>query len=311
MRAGALLSLLILAGAAESSGGEAPAPELGAPQAIEEGIVLREAALPRPKGTSRVWVYLPAKAAAERIPCVLIAPAGTRLFHGIGLGDGDRAEHLPYVRAGFVVVAYEIDGPVGADLKVTEMVRGAKAFQAAEAGLANARAALDFALAKVPEIDAERVYAAGHSSAATLSLLLAEREPRVKASVAFAPVCDVPAFIGEEMVGTLDGVIPKFREFLERHSPDRAAKDLRVPVFLFHADDDTAVSTESVEGFAKAVKDAGGNPAFVRVEKGGHYDSMIQEGIPKAIEWLRGLAPTPAPAPIPEKAPPPEPAPPP
>ena len=44
----------------------------------------------------------------------------------------------------------------------------------AQAGLVNARNALEFVLARVPEVDPKRIYAAGHSSAGTLALLFAE-----------------------------------------------------------------------------------------------------------------------------------------
>ena len=56
---------------------------------------------------------------------------------------------------------------------------------AVQAGLANARTALEFALAKVPKLDAKRIYVAGHSSAATLALLFASHEPRIKACAAW------------------------------------------------------------------------------------------------------------------------------
>jgi hypothetical protein len=34
-----------------------------------------------------------------------IAHAGALLYHGITLAEGDRPEHLPYVRAGFAIIA--------------------------------------------------------------------------------------------------------------------------------------------------------------------------------------------------------------
>ncbi len=51
-------------------------------------------------------------AAPHSLPCVFIAPAGASIVTGMGLADGDRQEHYPWVRAGFAVVSYEIDGPV-------------------------------------------------------------------------------------------------------------------------------------------------------------------------------------------------------
>ena len=129
------------------------------------------------------------------LPCVLIAPAGSILITGMDLGEGDRKEHLPYVRAGFAVLSYSLDGHVP-DRKAAsdaQIRQASQEFLAAKAGLTNAKVALEWLTARVPEVDADRIYAAGHSSAGTLALLLAENEPRIKKCAAFAPRSDVEA----------------------------------------------------------------------------------------------------------------------
>ncbi|HZO86870.1 MAG TPA: prolyl oligopeptidase family serine peptidase [Chthonomonadaceae bacterium] len=266
-----------------------PLPALVPAQKIEPGIVVHEVSLPRGQRTSKVWIYLPEKPAAGKLPVVLIAPAGSRMFHGMALGEGDRPEHLPYVRAGFAVVAYEIDGNVGDHPDEQEILAAARAFKSAEAGLANARAALNYALAKVPNLDPTRIYTAGHSSAATTSLLVAENEPRVQACIAYAPVCNVVKFLGDRVINMFDQRIPGFGDFINRTSPDTHIQKLRCPVFLFHADDDSVVSTEEVATFAEELKKTNPNVTFVQVPTGDHYESMIQQGIPKAIAWLKSL----------------------
>src|SRR5262249_49853025 len=84
-------------------------PPLGPARPVERGIVVHQVSLP-----GRIWIYLPKKLPAKPIPCVFIAPAGVPPFVGNGFGpDLDRQrnpEHLPYVRAGFAVVAYDVDG---------------------------------------------------------------------------------------------------------------------------------------------------------------------------------------------------------
>ena len=65
------------------------------------------------------------------------------------------------------------------------------AYQASKAGLVNAQNAIEFALAKIPAVDPQRLYTAGHSSAACQALLLAEKDPRIRACIAYAPVVDV------------------------------------------------------------------------------------------------------------------------
>ena len=264
-------------------------PELGKGQKLEPGIMFHEVIFPRKGAATKLWVYLPEDQTQTKIPCVLIAPAGTRLFHGNTLGSGDRPEHLPYVRAGFAVVAYEVDGPLADDPSEEAMLVAARDFKNAEAGLVNASAALDYALAKIPQIDPGRIFTAGHSSAGTTSLLVAEREPRVRACVAYAPVSNVEKFLGQNVVASLSAVMPDYPEFLKRTSPHAGFKNLRCPLFLFHAEDDGNVAIAESEEFAEEVGKSNASVTFVRAAKGGHYDAMLNEGIPKAISWLKGL----------------------
>ena len=273
----------------QPSGSGLTPPGLGQGRRLEPGVIFHEVKLPGRGAASKLWVYLPEGQAGTKIPCVLIAPAGSRLFHGNALGEGDRPEHLPYVRAGFAVVAYELDGPVGDDESADALLAAALLFKKAEAGLVNARAALDYALANIPNIDPARIYTAGHSSAATTSLHVAEREPRIKACVAYAPVTNVEKYLGEKALAGLSSVMPDYREFIKRTSPHAGVENLRCPLFLFHAEDDENVPiAESVE-FAGEVSKHNPNVTFVRAAEGGHYDSMLHEGVPKAIEWLKAL----------------------
>ena len=47
-------------------------------------------------------------------------------------------------------------------------------------------------------------------------------------------------------------------------------------------------ATESAR-FAESLKRTNPQVTYVEVPRGGHYDSMIRDGIPKAIEWLGKL----------------------
>src|SRR5262249_9650474 len=151
-------------------------------------------------------------------------------------------EHYPYAKAGFAVASFEIDGHV-ANLETAPdavVLNGARAFRASQAGLANAKTALDFVLAKAPRIDAKRIYIAGHSSAATLAVLVAEHESGIKACAAYAAVTDVEAHLAQA-IPSLEGSLPGFREFLRFSSPKTHAAKLTCPLMLFHAKDDTNV----------------------------------------------------------------------
>ena len=234
-----------------------------------------------------LWVYLPADA-GENIPCVVIAPAGTPLMYGMDLGEGDRAEQLPYVRAGFAVVAYSIDGPVVDEPSNDDILAGFAAFRKAHAGVSDTFAAIDYITKNLPQIDPKKIYVAGHSSAGTLALLAAETDPRIKACVAYAPACDVPKRQAKA-IPVLRRLIPDISTFFTRSSPMTRAAKLRCPLFLFHADDDTNVPTSDVAAFLKVVRKTNTHVTFARVRTGGHYESMINDGIPQAIEWMKKL----------------------
>jgi dipeptidyl aminopeptidase/acylaminoacyl peptidase len=271
------------------------APEVKAGRTLTKGITFQEILVPRKRGgNNRLWVYLPEPRPKGKLPCVLIAPAGTPLIYGNELGsigDGDQPEHLPYVRAGFAVVAYEIDGPVRSENPTdAEIVRAATAFKAADAGVANTRATMDYVLAKMPFIDPNRLYTAGHSSAATLALLAAASDSRIKGCVAYAPCTDVDERLNETS-DALNSVIPGFKKFIAESSPKNKAAKLQCPVFLFHANDDSNVPVTETIAFAEQVKRTNPKVTLVRVPSGNHYDSMITQGIPAGIRWLEGLKP--------------------
>ena len=263
------------------------APPLGAAHRLAAGVTEYEVLLPRPGGRQeQVWVYLP-DAPSRKIPCVLIAPAGSRLFHGMALADGDRAEHLPYAEAGDAVVAYSVDGPLGDNPTDAEFIEAVKRFKDADGGVADAKAALDYALAAVPQIDPKRVYAAGHSSAATISLLVAENDSRIAACVAYAPACNLPRRLGPKILGALDTAVPGEASFRARFAPNARLGSLTCSVFLFHADDDSTIPAADVEEFAGMVRRTNSHVTYTHVPSGGHYDSMLQVGIPDALSWLR------------------------
>lgn len=268
-------------------------PPLGPATRVEKGVMVHQVIL----GATRVWIYLPEKSPGTAMPVVFIAPAGVPPFLGNGFGpDLDRQqhpEHLPYVHAGFAVVAYDTAGELPGEDATYEQVRtAATAFRDAEAGVVNARHAIDYVLKMVPGVDPKRLYSAGHSSAGRISLLLAERDSRIAACVAYAPVTnpDQRAWeIAPEAAQYLEANVSGFGEFLKRTSPIHHVGQLRCPIFLYHADDDTRVPIRETEKFVESLKKTNPRVTFVRGTRGDHYDSMIEEGMPKAIAWLRGL----------------------
>jgi dienelactone hydrolase len=268
-----------------------PAPikfsEFGPERLIQPGILFQEATLRPGSMPMRVWYYQPEQA-ADKLALVLVPPAGSNLFVGREMGEGSRPEHYPYVRAGFAVASFDIDGAIPDLAKASDaaFLIAARQFRDARAGLVNAKAALDFVLANAPNVDPDRIFIAGHSSAATLALLVAEYEPRIKACAAYAPVADVEARLAE-VIPQLDGALPGYREFLHFSSPKTHADKLRCPVFLFHAEDDRNVPISQCTDFAALLKKTNPKVTLVTTDSGDHYDSMIREGVPKGIEWFR------------------------
>ena len=68
-----------------------------------------------PGHAMRLRVYLSqGPHAPKSLPCVLVPPAGTNMLIGMKMDDLSYAdETVPYVKAGFAVVHYSLDGAVG------------------------------------------------------------------------------------------------------------------------------------------------------------------------------------------------------
>ena len=237
-------------------------------------------------------VYLPAGDQTEHsLPCVLVAPAGTNLAVGNAIEDGYTAETLPYVKAGFAAVKYELDGDMPEKPTNAQLFKAVTAFVAAHGGVDDARAAIDYLLARVPEVSPDRIYTAGHSSAATVALDVAAADPRIKACCAYAPCPDLRKRLPARFVKAVAAHVAGFDGFVDEASPDHHVAQLAAkPVLLFSAEDDRNIRTADVTAFADALKAAGSTTCrLVTVPTGGHYQSMIDRGIPAGIEFLKAI----------------------
>ena len=275
-------------------------PELGASvRSFPSGVQTWYVDLAQAKGTNqtpgfgmKMRVYRPAgDHAAKSLSCVLVAPAGTNLLVGNDMDADDyHDETLPYAENGIVTIFYSLDGGVG-DLESAsdaQFAAGYRKFRAARAGLVNGRNALEFALAKLPEVNPNRIYSAGHSSAGTLSLLLASHEKRIAGCIAYAPCSDVEHFL-EEIEGDAAAgfLLPKVGEFIKRSSPKNHASRLTCPLFVFHAADDAVSPVTESASYVQTVGTPKNQTEFVRVPGGGHYQPMVDEGIPAAIRKIQ------------------------
>lgn len=269
-----------------------PVPQFVAgKETTEDGVRFREVMLQGggPGAGGRLWVYRPeAELAPRSATCVLIAGAGSTMLTGMSLGDGDQDEHYPYVKAGFVVVAYDLDGEDTGD------AAGDYAkWKASRAGLVNARNALEYTLQQLPEVNPQRVFAAGHSSAASHALLFAAHEPRLAGVAAYAPCVNIPQRMPGVLVRVLQAQMPGLVDFLTQSSPHTHEARLACPVFLFGAADDDNTPLKDTQAFADRLKSQGKEVTLETVAHGGHYESMIADGIPRGIEWMKNVGAAP------------------
>ena len=277
---------------------EAPVPtfpDLGTARILQpSGVRMYFVQMPGssiPGHSMAMRLYLPpADGPPQSIPCVLVAPAGTNLLRGNDMDADDyHAETLPYAEAGMAVVFYSLDGGMADSENATDgqFADAYKRFRAAAGGVINARNALEFVLAKAPQVNPALIFAAGHSSAGTVSLLLAGNEERLAGCLAYAPCTDVEARLGPVLQDiAVQQLLPGVKDFIKQTSPRNQVDNLHCPIFLFHADDDSNVNVSESRNYARQLNDAGVDVEFVTVPTGEHYQSMIQDGVPRGIQWI-------------------------
>ena len=231
----------------------------------------------------------------QSLPVVFEAPAGTNLLHGADVGLASEAtEYLPFTEAGMITVSFSLDGRMSPGLSpeagaayVQQLSRAYKEFVESDAGVACGSMAIDFVLQKVPAADPKRLYVWGHSSAATVSLLLASKDKRISKCIAIAPITDLNGRLGEMLTeSSMQTFFPNLREYFKSGSPITYVQQLKCPVFVAHARDDDNEPFPNSQKYVTALQQAGGNVTFEARSSGGHYQELIDASIPKAIEWL-------------------------
>ena len=230
----------------------------------------------------------------KSLPCILMAPAGTGLESGLDLDlDSDEvylAAVIPFVKAGYAVLQYSLDGEE-AESKGFDLAASRRAylqFRSAFGGVVNGRNAAEFARTQVPAINPDALYAAGHSSAGTVALLVAAHDIPIKGVMSFAVVSDV-AKENYSLTGNDASFKPGIHSFRVKSSPITHADQVNIPVFLYHGRQDDTVNYAQSQTFEGELKGAGKQVTLVSVDSADHYDAMIEDGIPQAIEWLNSL----------------------
>ncbi|PQO46214.1 alpha/beta hydrolase family protein [Blastopirellula marina] len=256
---------------------------------LESGVSRANVIVKLPSGKSMaLWIYQPDPLPSSKVPCVFIAPAGTLMIHGKQLASGDEAEHIPWVKAGFSVVAYELSGDPGSrDASNVELKIAAEEFRKAKSGLVNARVAMAYAKEKLSFVDPRRFYTAGHSSAGTMAMYVALMEPQVRAVAAFMPAVDVRAFFGPQDMKAIqqNGIVPNAGEYVTRISPSSYIDRISQPMFLAYVENDPG-NTKPAEKFCRDMREKGKDITSLRIPQGDHYQSMIDDALPMGVDWL-------------------------
>jgi dienelactone hydrolase len=246
-----------------------------------------------PGARMAMGVYLPAGDHQPRsLACVLIAPAGTPLIHGNALdGDLNNPEFIPYIRAGYAVVEFSLDGwmPKG-DESNAAFATAYRQFSAASAGVKNADAAFRFARS-LPLVNPNQIYIAGHSSAATLALLYAAHQPQLAGCIAYAPAVDVESDAQQLLSNPgIEQLMPGIRQFVKRTSPVSHVNRFKVPILSFHSQGDQATSASENRQFCDRLKQAGVDVTYIEVPGNDHYQTMISPGLKRGVDWLAARA---------------------
>ncbi len=233
--------------------------------------------------------------APKSLPCVFLAPAGTNLLVGSETEDPVKTgEFDPYLNAGMAVAHFSLDGwmpiknprnPLFGDL----LIRAYQEFAASDAGVMNGQQAIELVLSEFPTIDPKRLYTAGHSSAATLALLLASEDKRISKCIAFAPITDLTSRMDEALTDpSFERMLPGVRGYFRTGSPITYVKQLKCDVWIAHAKDDDNEPYVNTEKFVKALRDNKGKVQILSLDRGGHYQEMLDVAIPQALSWLQG-----------------------
>jgi dipeptidyl aminopeptidase/acylaminoacyl peptidase len=166
---------------------------------------------------------------------------------------------------------------------VSDLEPYTKAYIEADGGLVNGRVAIDYALENLPEVDPDRLYACGHSSAGGQALALSWEDKRIRACCAYDSSIDIVRWWDNPAMAFL---IPDLPDFATRKSALVHAEDFRCPVLIFHAEDDSVVPFHDAERLCEKLHQFGKDVTFEHVPTGDHYDGMIQDGIPDGIKFM-------------------------
>ena len=244
-----------------------------------------------PGRNSRLIVCVPndPQGDGERKPCVFMAASGGTNFSGVRFEEMRIGECLPYALAGFIVVMYEVDGHMDSgDISQKQFRSRFAQFCDSKAGLVNARNAIKFALAKIPGIDNERLFAVGHSSAGRQAMLLGATDPRIKGCLGLAPLLSRDAKDEELLMKDLMFKPSNFEEALDVFAPVTHVSMMKASVLIAHGKLDRIIPSYNSENFVKQLSKHSEEVGLALFDTD-HFQ-IPREAMVTGLKWLRDQA---------------------
>lgn len=225
------------------------------------------------------------------LPCVLLAHSGSSLLCGADL-DAKDSEHSPealaMMKAGVIVVLYSLDGSDPGSSWPTALDGSFQEFKAAQAGVLNGHLALEYALHHLGWVDRKRVYCAGSESGATVSLLLAAHEPRIRGCLASAPCTDVELKVDEYLQQwNVESQLPGVTQFARDSSPGMYVSFFRNPVYICLPKTNPYEPVTQTRLFVSELEEAGNPVKLVLGTRGAvRAKASLVEEFPRAMAWF-------------------------
>jgi dienelactone hydrolase len=267
-------------------------PGLGTIQNDPE-VMVYHVKFPRRTYSSRLVVFLPTHPAKPKLPCIFVAPSATAPLYGQTIDEETMVygNYINYAKAGYAVIAHDVDGYIDevgriGDPPSAMVIDSLKAFKASDAGVLNAKLAIDYAVARIPQIDPNAMYTAGTGSGGTIALMVAATDPRIKAAIAYSPITNLPGKHAA-LVETISKAVPGYKEFIDRSSPHNQIDKMKKPLFIFHNDRSTETSLAETTSFVESVQKNNPLVSFTHAQDNmSTGDYLSSTGIKQAIEWL-------------------------
>ncbi|WP_310489482.1 hypothetical protein, partial [Chamaesiphon sp. VAR_69_metabat_338] len=246
---------------------------------------------------SGFFIYIPTHPAKSKIPCIFVAPSGTTPLYGQKLEPMRREEYIEYIKAGYAVMAYDVDGAIQDMSKANEepllrdpdkiVTYRLKEHKASDGGVLNTKLAIDYAIARIPQIDPNAIYTGGTGSGGTIALMAAAADNRVKGAIVFNPVTDIPKKF-PRLIENISKVVTRYPEAIERFSPYQNALKINKPLFIFQDDISTMNSAEDTNSFIELVSKSNSAVTFFHTPVPPDFRYTIQPpaGNKQSIEWL-------------------------